>query len=221
MIALLFLFCTAEAQETYKWEWGGALGGSFYMGDANATTPYRHTGLAGGVIARYLINPHTALKGNLVAGRIAGDTGDFKNAYPNGEYASFKRTIFDLGVQFEYNFFAYGAEHTYRNEARLTPYITGGIGATLAPRPAKTDLTMNIPIGIGVKYKVAPRINIGCEFTMRFSLSDRLDVVRTDGLQLENPYLIKGKGLKNKDSYSFTLFFLTYDLFPVCKECNN
>ncbi|MDR0894341.1 MAG: DUF6089 family protein [Prevotellaceae bacterium] len=221
IVILLFSLGKTEAQDIYKWEWGGAIGGSFYMGDANATTPYKHTGLAGGVIARYLINPHTALKGNLFAGRIAGDTGDFKNAYPHGEYATFKRTVFDVGVQFEYNFFGYGAEQTYRNESPFTPYLTGGIGATVVPRPAKTDFTMNIPIGVGVKYKVAPRINMGCEFTMRFSLSDRLDVARTDGLQLDNPWLIKGKGWKNKDSYSFTLFFLTYDLFPVCKECNN
>jgi hypothetical protein len=191
------------------------------MGDANATTPYKHTGLAGGVMARYLINPHTALKGNLIAGSIAGDTKGQNNAYPGGEQVSFKRTLLDLGLQFEYNFFGYGAERNYRNESPFTPYLTGGIGLTLAPRPAKTDFTMNIPIGIGVKYKVAPRINIGCEWTMRFSLSDRLDVTRTSGLQLADPFLIKGKGWKNKDSYSFTLFFLTYDLFPVCKGCNN
>ena len=108
---LMFPFCCAMAQEEYTWEMGGVIGGSFYMGDANSSTPFKDTGIAGGFIARYLLNPHMAIKGNLTAGRISGDTRDFKNVYPNGEYATFKRTIIDLGAQFEYNFLGYGTEY--------------------------------------------------------------------------------------------------------------
>lgn len=218
---LILPFYQAIAQEEYTWELGGAIGGSFYMGDANSSTLYKNTGVAGGFMARYLLNPRMAIKSNLIAGRISGDTRNFKNMYPNGEYATFQRTIFDLGAQFEYNFWGYGIGNTYRGDQRITPYILGGIGFTFAPKPAKTVFTANIPVGIGVKYKAAPRINIGCEFTMRFSLSDQLDVTEKEGLQLKDPYQIKGKGFKNKDSYSFTVFFITYDLFPKCKECNN
>lgn len=32
---LMFPFCYVTAQEEYTWELGGAIGGSFYMGDAN------------------------------------------------------------------------------------------------------------------------------------------------------------------------------------------
>ena len=95
------------------------------------------------------------------------------------------------------------------------------MGFTFAPAPAEGVITENFPLGIGVKYKIAPRINIGSEFTMRFSLSDKLDVTNKEGLQLNDPYRIKGKGRKNKDSYSYTVFFVTYDLFSRCKECNN
>ena len=126
-----------------------------------------------------------------------------------------------MGAQFEYNFLGYGIGNTYRGDRRFTPYILGGLGFTFAPKPVKTVFTMNIPIGVGIKFKATPRINIGCEFTMRFSLSDQLDVTQREGLQLEAPYQIKGKGWKNKDSYAFTVFFVTYDLFPRCKECNN
>lgn len=199
---------------------GGSLGGSFYMGDVNSSKPFKDTGLAGGFVARYLLNPHMAIKGNLTVGRISGDTKDFDNAYPEEGTSAFKRTVFDLGAQFEYNFWGYGT-NTYRGDRRLTPYITGGVGLTFAPKPAKAVLTANLPVGIGVKYKAAPRLNLGCELTMRFSLSDRLDVTSREGLLLEDPYQIKGKGLKNKDSYAFCLLFLTYDLFPKCKDCNN
>ena len=211
----------AMAQEDeYRIELGGALGGSFYMGDANYTTPFKDLGIAGGVIARYILNPRMAIKGNLIAGRIAGDTKDFKNIYPFDGVASFKRTIFDLGAQFEYNFIPYGTGYGYRGGRRFTPYLLGGVGFTYAPPPAEGVFTLNFPIGIGVKYKLNKRLNVGCEFTMRFSLSDKLDVTNKEGLQLNDPYQIKGQGFKNKDSYSFALLFITYDLFPKCKEFN-
>ena len=38
---------------------------------------------------------------------------------------------------------------------------------------------------------------------------------------MNDPYRIKSQGWKNKDSYSYTVFFVTYDLFSRCKECNN
>ncbi len=211
-----------QAQELeYKMELGGMLGGSFYMGDANATTPFKNLQFAGGAIARYIINPHMALKANLMMGGISGSTDDFDNKYPENEQTSFHRSLFDLGAQFEYNFWGYGTGQGYKGNRKFTPYILGGMGFTFAPAPAKGVFTVNIPIGVGVKYKIAQRLNIGCEMTMRFSLSDNLDVTNKEGLQLSDPYGIKGNGIKNKDSYSFTTVFITYDLYPKYRKCNN
>ena len=88
----------AQDEEEYKMELGGGLGGSFYMGDANYTTPFKNIGIAGGFMARYIMNPRMAIKANLMAGRISGNTKNFKNKYPDNGEASFKRTIFDLGA---------------------------------------------------------------------------------------------------------------------------
>ena len=60
----------AQDEEEYKMELGGGLGGSFYMGDANYTTPFKNIGIAGGFMARYIMNPRMAIKANLMAGRI-------------------------------------------------------------------------------------------------------------------------------------------------------
>lgn len=222
-ILMIFSVLSLSAQDEveYKMELGGMIGGSFYLGDANYTSLFKNTGFAGGVVARYILNPRMALKGNLAAGKISGTTKDFDNKFPQDQQFSFNRTIIDLGIQFEYNFFAYGSGKGYRGNKRLTPYILGGIGTTLAPAPAEVVFTLNLPIGGGIKYKLANRLNIGCEFTMRFSFSDKLDVTNKSGLQLNDPYGIKGSGLKNKDSYSFTTVFVTYDLFPKLKNCNN
>ena len=37
---------------------------------------------------------------------------------------------------------------------------------------------------------------------------------------LVDPYRIKSGFLKNRDSYSFTMIYVTYDLFPRCANCN-
>ena len=134
---------------------------------------------------------------------------------------TFSRTVIDAGAQFEYNFWSYGTGKGYKGTKRLTPYILGGIGFTFAPAPADNVFTLNFPIGVGVKYKLLDRLNVGIEFTMRFSMSDRLDVTDKNGLTLQNPFNIKGKGIKNKDSYSFTAIFVTYDLKPKYRKCNN
>lgn len=213
-------FALLAQEEEYRIELGGMAGGSFYLGDANYTTPFKNMGFTGGVVARYIFNPRMVIKANLAMGRISGDTQGNKNVFPGNQQASFKRNIYDLGAQFEYNFWGYGDGQGYRGGRRLTPYILGGLGFTYAPAPAEGVFTLNFPIGIGVKYKLARRLNIGCEFTMRFSLSDKLDVTNKEGLQLNDPYGIKGSGFKNKDSYSFTTVFITYDLFPKCWKCN-
>ena len=79
----------------------------------------------------------------------------------------------------------------------------------------KTQLTMNMPIGIGVKYKAADRVNMALEWAMHFSNSDRLDDV-------SDPYGIKSSGLfKNTDCYSHLRLSVTYDLWAKCKICHN
>ena len=126
-----------------------------------------------------------------------------------------------MSAQFEYNFFAYGTGVGYKDSRKLTPYILGGLGLTYAPKPAKHVVAMNIPVGLGVKYKAAERINVGAEWTMRFTTSDKLDVTNKDALMLDDPYGIESRGIKNKDCYSLLMLYVSYDLFPKYRKCNN
>lgn len=216
-----FVTIAAAQDMEYKMEMGGAVGGCYYLGDANYGTLYKNTGFAGGAVGRYNLNPRMALKGNLFIGRISGETSGTDNKFPNEEEISFSRNLYDLSTQFEYNFFAYGSGAGYKDKHRFTPYIFMGFGFTFAPKPADNVFTLNIPLGIGVKYKFAPRWNVGAEVSFRYSLSDKLDVTDADASALEDPYRIKSSGLKNKDSYSFTMIYVTYDLFPKLRKCNN
>lgn len=219
--AFMCLATSAHSEELeYRYELGGMLGGSFYLGDANYSGMFKNLNMMGGAIWRYNLNPRMAVKANLAVARISGDTAGGENKFPGGN-VDFSRTLYDLAAQFEYNFFAYGEGSGYQRTHRFTPYIFGGFGVTYAPEPYENVFTANIPFGVGVKYKFAPRLNLGCELSYRLTLSDKLDVTRVEQPQLEDPYGIKSGGMKNKDSYSFFMIFLTYDISPRYRKCNN
>ena len=203
-----------SAQELeYKMELGAMTGGCFYMGDANSCTPFKDLGLAGGILARYNFNPRMVLKGDFAVARIKGSSVGLDNVFPNGVESTFSRNVYELGAQFEYNFFAYGTAG-YKDSRRLTPYIQGGLGLTYGPKPANHVFALNLPLGFGVKYKLANRVNCGAEWTMRFTTSDKFD-------ELDDPYGIESKGIKNKDSYSLLMVYVSYDMFPKYRKCNN
>lgn len=65
-----------------------------------------------------------------------------------------------------------------------------------------------------MKYKIGPRLNLGLEWAVHFSLSDKLDGA-------EDPYGVKSSGLfKNTDCYSALKLTLTYSFMPKCITCN-
>lgn len=198
------------AQE-YKYEIGGAIGPSFYMGDANRTRPYLHPGVAGGLLFRYNINFHWGIKANLFVGNVSGKSIDSGNIFPFSVQASFHRTLADLGTQVEFNFFPYSDKYSYLGTKPYTPYLFTGVGATYATGD-NFFMDANIPFGMGFKYKLKNKMNIGIEFSMRKLFRDDFDVVRqTTGWSLDSPYGIQSSLFKNRDWYSFTMVFLTWE----------
>ncbi len=213
LIAALLIAAGAHAQDLeYAMELGMMAGPNFYMGDANMNGFYKNTTMGAGLMGRYNINPRMALKFDIAYAKIKGDATKEKNVYPElpeQEWA-FDNPLVDVGAQYELNFWGYGTGSGYKGHKRLVPYIQMGLGFTYCDNA----LAMNIPIGAGIKYKLKPRWNIGLDWSMRFTMSDKLDGI-------EDPYRIKSGFLKNKDSYSMTMFYISYDLCPKYRKCNN
>ena len=205
----------------YRYEVGATVGGCTYYGDANYSHPFNNFNVMGGALFRYNINPRMAVKGNLAVAGISGSNKDSEYHIPGDTQIDFSRTIYDLGAQFEYNFFPYGGGGGYKRLHRFTPYVFMGMGFTFAPKPVDNVFTVNFPIGAGVKYKIGNRLNLGCELSFRFSMSDKLDVSSATTPTLDDPLGIKSSGMKNKDTYSFFALFLTYDIMPKYRKCNN
>ncbi len=219
----------AQDDVEYLMEIGVGLGPDFYLGDVSHT-PFRHTSFMGGAVVRRILNPRMAVKGDLAFGHLSGNSSGYyipTDAYEAGTdggqptTVNFKRNVLDLGAQFEFNFWGYGFGQEYLGHKRFTPYVLAGVGLTVAMGGGGgTTGALNLPVGLGVKYKLKRRLNVGMEWTFRFTTTDKLDV-NGDQTSLAHPYNIQSSGLKNKDAYSFVMLFLTYDICPKCRECQN
>lgn len=222
IVCLFYSSCNElKAQDDYKYEIGGMAGTSFYMGDANKSKLYQNLGLSIGAVFRYNIDLRWSVKNNFVVGKVSGDTRDSGNKFPFGVEASFSRMFYELGSQIEFNFFNYSDKYAYLGTRRISPYVFTGIGITLGSGE-KSFLDANIPLGIGVKYKIKDRLNLGFEFSFRKLFSDSFDVTkRGDGFDLDAPYKIEGSIFKNNDWYSLTMISLTWDFGVRVCPCLN
>jgi len=187
-----------------------------YEGDFNGSI-LKGMRPAATIVLRRNFNPYMGLKLSGSYGKIKGSSANNATYYP--DYAAdgyeFDNSLADMSIVYEYNFWPYGTGKDYRGAKRLTPFIFAGIGATYASGTEKDVFTANVPVGLGAKYKIAERLNVGVEWAMHFSLSDKLDGVA-------DPYGIKSSGLfKNTDCYSMLTLTLTYSFMAKCKTCHN
>lgn len=214
LAALLLPVLTAAAQDEpeYRMEIGAGAGLIAYTGDFNGNL-LKGMQPWGTLVARYHLNPRMALAMNIGTGRIKGSTDDMETWNPIERY-EFNNQITEVDFRYEYNFWAYGTGQEYRGARPLVPFITLGLGLTHHSGD-NSGIAMNLPIGVGVKWKIAPRLNLTAEWVMRFTPSDNLD-------GREDIYGIKSSGLfKNTDCYSVLQLGVTYDLWAKCKVCNN
>lgn len=216
--------CLLHAQEQkpeYKFEIGGMVGGAFYMGDLNKNAFFKGLNPALGAVFRYNANFRWAFKADLTWAKVSGSTERLENVFPDGAQASFSRSLVDLGGQMEFNFFPYSDQFAYANAKRFSPYAFLGTGLTVASGSGNTFAGPNLSLGVGVKYKLMHRLNIGCEFSFRKLFGDGLDVTDDSNAFLDDPYHMESSFLKNKDWYSFLTLTVTWDFGPRCRTCNN
>ena len=216
MVLLPAARMSAQDDPQYRMEIGAGLGMISYEGDFNGNV-LKNMQPMFSALWRYNFDPYKDLRLSATYGKLKGSSKDVDTYYPDyaTEEYSFNRNLLDVSLVFEYNFWPYGTGRDYRGAKRLTPYIYGGIGATSASGGgSKSVFTANVPIGLGVKYKLNERMNLGLDWGIHFSLSDELDGVK-------DPYQVKSSGMfKNTDCYSMLQLTLTYSFKAKCRTCN-
>lgn len=224
VMLLVALVTSAQDQPKYLLELGGGAGLGVYEGDFNDNL-LKSPKPMGQLVARYKPNPRMAWAADIAYGKLKGSSKNAKTWYPDltDNPVDFSTSLVDFAVRYEYNFWPFGTGREYHGASILTPFIAVGVGLSFAsaengPAGAKekrSSVAGQIPIGLGVKYKVADRLNLTAEWMMHFTGNDKIDGV-------VDPYGIESSGLfKNTDCYSVLAVSLTYDLWAKCKTCHN
>ena len=216
LLSIASVPANAQTDYEYRMEIGGGVGLMAYEGDFNGSILHNMQPSAS-LMLRRVINPYMDLRLAASYGKLKGSSKDVKTYLPQYQDTQydFSTTLVDLSATAEYNFWPYGTGNDYRGAQRLTPFIFAGIGTTYASTPTGNVFTANLPLGLGIKYKVAPRLNLGIEWAIHFSLNDKLDGIA-------DPYGIQSTGMfKNTDCFSALQLTLTYSFMPKCRTCHN
>lgn len=208
IIGLLFILLPAisRAQNEYiqEGEVGIGLGAAHYFGDLNPTLQFNRPKIAASIFFRKNINNYIAAR---LSGSYAqlgyADKYNTKNEYMFRRNLSFNSHVWEATLQADFNFF-YFMPGSYTNF--YTPYITLGAGifsydpfayyqgtkyflrelgtegqgSSLYPdRKIYKTTAFSFPVGVGFKYALNDRINVGFEILHRFTNTDYLDDVST------------------------------------------
>lgn len=209
VILSLSLSAAAQAQTFFtSTELGGGVGVSQYFGDLNDRYGFKTLNLAGTFYARKHLTQYISMRFAAYYTNVEYSDKLNQDLYQQHRNLDFKSSIGELSVQAEFNFFKFVTGDPYH---RITPYLTGGIGAFLFDpytylngtkymlRPMGTEgqflggfddrkysnISTCIPIGAGVKFWLKPGVNVTLEVSDRLTFTDYLDDVSTSYVGLD------------------------------------
>lgn len=192
----------AQNSVVQEGEFGIAVGAAHYFGDLNTRAKLNRPKPAASLFFRKNFGNYVALR---VAGSFAqlgySDIYNTHNEYMRRRNLSFNTSVWELALQGDFNFYRFLPGDPGLN---FTPYITVGAGifnydpyaylggekyflrplgtegqgSPLYPdRKQYNSMAVSVPFGVGVKYSINDRINLGFEVVHRFTNTDYLDDV--------------------------------------------
>lgn len=183
-------------------EFGIGIGAGHYFGDLNTRAKLNRAKMAGTVFFRKNFSNYIAGRISASYARLGySDIYNTFNEYMYRRNLSFNSNVWELTLQGDFNFFRFmPGEPGYS----FTPYVTLGVGAfsynpfaylggekiflrsvgtegqgsSLYPdRKPYSTMAISIPFGVGLKYALNERINIGFEILYRYTTTDYMDDV--------------------------------------------
>lgn len=267
LVILLFtvpFLAGAQNPIVQEGEFGIGLGGAHYFGDLNTRARIKRPKFAGGLFFRKNFSNYIAVRLAANYARVGySDVYNTQNDYMRRRNLSFNSNVWELALQGDFNFYRFLPGEVGMN---FTPYVTLGAGlfnydpyaylggekyflrplgtegqgSQLYPdRKPYNSMAVSIPFGVGVKYALNDRINIGMEIVHRFTNTDYLDDVSSTFVEPEvfplnpdgsaSPGLllsdrsyetgtpIGGKGVQRgnslqRDQFATATFFISFNL---------
>ncbi len=206
---LLFVSIIVPASAQRDSDYGVYLGTSSYYGDINTSNYLYSPSSAIGAIYRYNFNPRQAFRANVYYGLLKGNDLDFNNDFQQNRAASFTNSVFEVALQYEFNFFPYTTTGKWWD---YTPYFAAGAGLAFVSSPTAT-YTPVIPLAVGVKINVYKNIGLEAEYGFRKTFYDNFDGL-IDNIDPED-----NSWAHNNDWYMFAGVTLTWKMFHNLSSC--
>ena len=201
LLIFIISICSITTAKSQYLEYGLGIGGSVYWGDLNAPdfgSNLSNMNFAVQAMAKLNFSEYIAIKGNLLYGKLSGNDGNSFLEWQKQRNLSFNSTLIEFAVLGEFHVFGYN----FGEENPLSPYITAGVGAfyfnpttkykgtSYALQPLGTEgqglpgfsskynrLSIAIPFGAGVKFKVNDKVNFSVDILARKTFTDYIDDV--------------------------------------------
>ena len=264
LFSLPFLASAQDQAISQEGEFGIGIGAAHYFGDLNTRARLNRPKPAATAFFRKNFGNYIALRVGASYAQLGySDVYNTHNEFMHRRNLSFNTNAWELAIQGDFNFYRFMPGDPY---FRFTPYVTLGVGvfnydpyAYLADkkyflRPLGTEgqgdssypdrkpyssMAISLPIGVGFKYAVNERINLGFEIVYRFTNTDYLDDVsktyvdpaifrpNPDGTpsvaqllsdrSYETGAPIGAKGVQrgvstNKDQFASAIFYVSFNL---------
>ena len=172
LLTLLLFSFTSSFSQRRDVDFGIIVGTMQYNGDVNMTKPYYSPRPAIGGIFRKNFDPHYSLRLGVTYGELTADDRNFDNLYQKNRDYFFEDThILEFSAMCEFNFFEVT---TNKKEKNFSPFVVAGLGG-MYMEGIKWYEFFNIPMGVGLKYKLVPRLELRAEWTWRKTFTDGLD----------------------------------------------
>ena len=210
LLLCFFPFITLNAQIN---EIGVFLGGSNFVGDVGSTTYIAPEKPVFGILYKWNRSPRHSYRFSFTQSNIVGNDLDTKETGRSKRGYKFKNNIKELSAGLEFNFFDFNL-HDYH--PKITPYIYSGLsyfnydelyisgGET---RKDKNSSSFAIPIILGIKSNVTPRLILAAEVGARYTFTDDIDGSNPSNGNLAS---LRFGNLNNNDWYVFSGLTLTY-----------
>jgi hypothetical protein len=185
-------------------EVGVFLGGSNYVGDVGSTAYVAPKEPAFGILYKWNKSPRHAFRFSYTQSKIVANDLDSNEPGRNGRGYSFENNIKEVSLGLEFNFFDFNLQSF---EKKFTPYVYSGLSYVLpsslnfkATTNYKSASTLAIPMTVGVKSNIWPKIIVALEVGARYTYNDNLDASYAKGFG----------NINNNDWYVFSGITLTY-----------
>ncbi|MGV6829578.1 MAG: type IX secretion system protein PorG [Flavobacteriales bacterium] len=227
LTTFFFFIATVLSLTAQTYEIGGFIGGSNYIGDVGNTSYISPNSPAFGAIFKWNRSERHSFRATIIKSNIKANDKDSKEKRRQERGLQFENTITEASLGIEYTFWEF---NMYGGRRASTPYLYTGLTYFWYKalflnkeegliRDYESGSSIAIPMVVGYKASIGPKMVLAVEIGARYTFTDDLDGSNPIK-KLSNNDSLKFGNINNNDWYVFTGVTLTFAFGRKPCYCN-